>query len=105
MMPLTNLEYEFDLYEGKCQGCDNFTRVNDLALCEECNGKLDRDLIRQREWDYSASAFSVPKEKLEEFRAAVIKEYGEKYELIVPEKTIKNIQKNCTNKNGHNKHG
>jgi len=34
-------------FEGECQGCDMITRVNDLGLCEECSGKLERDLIRQ----------------------------------------------------------
>lgn len=76
----------FCFYEGECQGCDLFTRINDLGLCEECAGKLDRDLIRQRDWDYSALAFGVPHEKLETLRNEIIGRYGEKLELIAPKK-------------------
>jgi len=39
----------FGFSEGECHGCDLFTRLNDLGLCEECAGKLERDLIRQRD--------------------------------------------------------
>jgi hypothetical protein len=27
--------------------------LNDFGLCEGCAGKLERDLIRQRDWDYN----------------------------------------------------
>ena len=53
----------FGFYEGECQGCDLFTMLNDFGLCEGCAGKLDRDLIRQRDWDYSALACGVPAKK------------------------------------------
>jgi len=76
----------YGFYDGKCQGCDIFQPLNDLGLCEECDGKLDRDLIRQRDWAYSATAFGVPESKLEELRKHVIKQYGEKLELIAPSK-------------------
>jgi hypothetical protein len=42
----------FGLYEATCQACDGHARVNDLGLCETCDGKMDRDLIRMREWAY-----------------------------------------------------
>jgi hypothetical protein len=58
--------------------------VNDLGLCDECSGKLDRDLIRQRDWDYSVSAFGLDVAKREELRRQVIFQYGEKLELIAP---------------------
>ncbi len=74
----------FGFYEGECQGCDIFQSLNDLGLCEECAGKLDRDLIRQRDWHYSVSAFGAPESKLEELRKEVIKHYGKKHELIAP---------------------
>ena len=74
----------FGFYEGECQGCDIFQSLNDLGLCEECAGKLDRDLIRQRDWNYSVSAFGAPESKLEDLRKEVIKQYGEKLELIAP---------------------
>ena len=57
---------------------------SDGSLCEECAGKLERDLIRQREWDYSASAFGLPPEAREELRRRVIAEFGDALELIAP---------------------
>ena len=44
----------FGFFEGDCQGCDRFTTLNDFGLCEECAGKMERDLLLQRDWDYSA---------------------------------------------------
>ena len=76
----------FGFYEGECQGCDLFTRLDDLGLCEECAGKLERDLIRQRDWDYSAMAFGCPESKREDLRKEIIASYGEKMELIAPKK-------------------
>lgn len=79
---------QFGFHEAECRGCDMFARVDDLGLCEECAGKLDRDLIRQRDWEYSATAFGVPPERREELRSAIIREYGKELELItssVPE--------------------
>jgi hypothetical protein len=76
----------FGFYEGECRGCDLFTRLNDLGLCEGCAGKLERDLIRQRDWDYSALAYGCPESKREELRKEIIARYGEKLELIAPKK-------------------
>lgn len=76
----------FGFYEGECQGCDIFTRLNDLGLCEECAGKLERDLIRQRDWDYSALAYGCPEFEREELRKEIIARHGEKLELIAPKK-------------------
>jgi hypothetical protein len=73
---------EFVFYEGECQGCDIFTRVNDVGLCQECAAKLDRDLVRQRDWQYSTVAYGVPPDKREELRSKVIKQYGHDLELI-----------------------
>jgi len=76
------------LYDGQCLACDIWGRVNDLGLCEECDGKLDRDLIRQRAWAYSASAFGLGPDDREQLRRQVIAQYGEALELIAPpEKT------------------
>jgi len=75
---------DYGFFEGECQGCDDFKPLNDLSLCEECDRKLDRDLIRQRDWAYSMTAFGVPESKLEYLRNEVIKQYGEKLELIAP---------------------
>ena len=85
---------DFGLYEGECQGCDIIQPVNDLGLCEECNGKLERDMIRQRNWAYSALAFGCPEPKLEELRKEVIQQYGTKLELIAPTKGNQKKKKN-----------
>lgn len=52
--------FEFDedgdelwgFWDGQCRACDCFGRIDDSMLCENCAGKLERDLIRQRDWDY-----------------------------------------------------
>lgn len=82
-MPDNN--FLFGDFEATCQGCDAFATVDDLGLCEECAAKLDRDMIRQRYWDYSSTAFFTPKEKYEELRKHIIKNYGAALELIAPD--------------------
>ena len=74
----------FGYYEAECRGCDLFTILNDFGLCVECAGKLERDLIRQRDWDYSALAYGVPAENREALRNEIIGRYGGKLELISP---------------------
>lgn len=76
---------EFGFYEGECQGCESFSALDDMGLCEHCSEKFERDVIRQRNWDYSALAFGVPADKREELRRHIIKEYGEDLELIAPD--------------------
>jgi hypothetical protein len=73
-------------YEGQCQACDLFGPINDLSLCRDCGAKFERDLIRQRDWDYAASAFGLPAENREELRRQVIAHYGEKLELLASPK-------------------
>jgi hypothetical protein len=43
---------------------------------------LERDLIRQRDWEYSATAFLLSDEAREDLRRKVVAEYGEGLELI-----------------------
>jgi hypothetical protein len=81
-------------YEAECQGCDMFLPVNDLGLCEDCAGKLERDMIRKRDWSYSVLAFGCPKDKLEDLRSEIIKKHGKKYELISEDKSKKKKQRN-----------
>jgi hypothetical protein len=84
--------YEEDGYEsswsleGQCQACDTWGRVDDLGLCDDCAPKLERDLIRQREWDYSAMAFGVSPDDREKLRQQVIAQFGAALELIAPSK-------------------
>ena len=73
----------FGLWEGQCQACDTWGPVNDLMLCEECDAKIQRDLIRARDWDYVAAAFGLDDEGRERLRAEVIRQYGAKNELII----------------------
>ena len=93
--------HEYDLndddpwprYETECQGCDVWGPVGDDGLCKDCAGKLERDMIRQREWAYSCLAYACPKDKLEDLRNEVIKKYGENLELIAEEKPTRKRSK------------
>lgn len=60
-----------------------------MGLCEECAGKLERDLIRESYRDYTISGYGVDSAECEEIRKKVIKEYGEKLELIASNKPKK----------------
>lgn len=75
---------EFGLYDGMCIGCDIPGRINDMGLCEDCAGKLERDLIRQRAWDYSGAAFGLSADQREALRRQVVKQFGKALELIAP---------------------
>ena len=75
-------ENTFGLWEGQCQACEMWTRVNDMSLCQECDAKIQRDLIRARKWEYVAAAFGLDKEGRERLRAEVIHQYGAANELI-----------------------
>jgi hypothetical protein len=84
--------FEFDesddelwgLWDGQCQACDVYGPVDDMMLCENCAEKLERDLIRQREWDYAATAFGLSPADREKLRRQVIAQYGAALELILP---------------------
>jgi len=78
--------------EGECAGCDGYLPLNDLGVCDECAEKLDRDLIRQRDWAYSSLAFGVPVEQREALRQRIIQQFGDSYELISRLKTPKKKQ-------------
>ena len=79
-----DLEEPFGLWEGQCQACDMWGPVDDMMLCETCAAKLERDLIRRRDWDYSATAFALSPEAREDLRRQVIAQFGEALELIAP---------------------
>ena len=76
-------EETFGIWEGQCQACEVWGPVNDLMLCEECDAKVQRDLIRARDWDYVATAFGLDDEGRERLRAEVILQYGAQNELII----------------------
>lgn len=56
--------------------------VNDLGPCENCCAKLEDDLIRMHDWEYSAETFGVPDELLEALRGRVVRDYTAAYELL-----------------------
>lgn len=97
----------FGFYEGECQGCDLFSMLNGFGLCEECAGKLERDLIRQRDWEYSVLAYGCPESKREELRKEIVARYGEKLELIgpkdEPQRKRKKKRKGKRKKGGRNR--
>jgi hypothetical protein len=71
---------------GECAGCELRRPLDDTGLCEECAARLDRDMIRERAWEYSATAFfHYDPQDYETLREKVIAEYGPAYELILPE--------------------
>ena len=69
---------------GECASCDMFRPLDDQDLCLSCADMLERDLIRQRDWEYSATAFLLSDEAREKLRRKVVAEYGEGLELIDP---------------------
>jgi hypothetical protein len=65
-----DIDEMFPSAEGSCHGC----------------GKLERDLIRKSDWDYTVSGYGLPKSEREGLRKKVIKAYGDELELIAPDK-------------------
>ncbi len=78
----TNHDNDHALDSGFCRNCKAPLPVNDLGLCDDCYAKLERDLIRMRDWEYSAEAFGVPDAQLEALRDCIIRDYGAAYELL-----------------------
>ena len=81
---IEEMEPDFGWWEGDCAGCAVFGPVNDNGLCAGCAPKLERDLIRNREWAYSAAAFGLNEKQCEDMRRQIVKEFGERLELIAP---------------------
>lgn len=70
---------------GACVGCDRLvTQCDDLGLCPDCAAKLDRDMVRDRDWERSWTAWHTPDDQREALRAEVIARYRAQYELIAP---------------------
>jgi hypothetical protein len=79
------LEPPFDIL-GECAGCDTHAPLDRQGLCEECADKLERDLIRLGDWDYTAIGFGLPEHQRESYRERVIAEFGWEMELIADER-------------------
>lgn len=71
-------------YEAECAGCEQFLIVNELGVCEDCSQKLERDLVRNRDWAHSAIAYGASVEQREDMRKQIVDTYGEALELIAP---------------------
>jgi hypothetical protein len=87
MIEDTDQDLAFGDCEGMCQACDAWTALNDIGLCEECAAKVDRDMIRKRDWEYSAAAFGYPVDQREALRQHIIAQYGEPLEILAAEPT------------------
>jgi hypothetical protein len=70
----------------ECVGCGLPLPLNEQGLCADCNAKLERDLIRARDWEYTTTAYFLSAEQQEALRARIIREYGAKNELLVEDK-------------------
>lgn len=77
----------FTTAQAECYGCDLVAEVDDMMLCSECASKLDRDMIRLRDWDRSMTAWTTPKDKRESLRSEIIKKHGAHLELISVEES------------------
>jgi predicted amidophosphoribosyltransferase len=68
-----------------CVGCDQVVaQRDDLGLCPACAAKLDRDMIRDRDWERSWTAWHTPADQRNALRATVVARYGARYELLAP---------------------
>jgi hypothetical protein len=80
-----------------CAACDLPLPLNEQGLCQECAAKLERDLIRARDWEYSYAALLSP-ERQESLRTEIIREFGAANELLaVPKPKPKNKRSRSTN--------
>ena len=68
-----------------CIACDQVVpQRDDLGLCPNCAATLDRDMMRDRDWERSWTAWHTPADQREALRAQVVARYGARYELIAP---------------------
>lgn len=86
-MKVSRNKYEEGWNSWECVGCDLPLPLNDLGLCAECAAKLERDLIRARDWEYTTTAIFLSAEQQAALRARIIREYGAKNELLVEDKS------------------
>ena len=81
-------ETDFGRHEAECAGCEQFHHVNESGLCENCSQKLERDLIRKRDWAYSVTAYGMSDERREDMRRQIVDNFGEGLELVAPPRQI-----------------
>lgn len=80
---------DFGIYEAECAACDSVLRVDGSGLCQACGSKLERDLIRKRDWAYSVSAYAMTDEQREDLRRQVVSKFGDRVELVATSKSDK----------------
>ena len=78
---------------GECAACGLFQILYNNYMCEECTGMLERDLIRQKDWEYSAIAYGMSDNQREELYKETIRKYGNDLEMIKMDKRKKNRNK------------
>ena len=69
-----------------CQGCDVQTTLNALGFCNTCSDKLDRDLMRLRNWEHTTLGADLEVGERENQRRDIISQYGKELELILPKR-------------------
>lgn len=84
-MKAHRVAHDDDQNSWECAACGLPLPLNEMELCAECAAKLERDLIRARDWEHSY-AFVLPPERQEALRKQVIREYGAANELLVTRK-------------------
>ncbi len=68
----------------ECKGCDATSALNELGLCNDCADKLDRDMLRLRDWDFTKLSIGLQPEERENLRRQIISQHGKELELILP---------------------
>lgn len=81
-----DVDDEFGAYEASCAACDELCRLDDVGLCRDCRAKLERDLLRKRDWAYSATAFGMTEEQRELTRKQIVQQFGQDLELVAVSK-------------------
>jgi len=67
---------------GKCQACEEYCDdLNDIMMCDECDGITQRNMIRMKAWDYVVEGAFANDKAREKLYQTVIKKYGRKEEL------------------------
>ena len=96
-MKAQHTAFDDRLNSWECIGCNLPLALNEQGLCAECAGKLERDLIRSRDWEYSYAAL-LTTERQEALRTQIIREFGAANELLVaPRPKPKNKRSHSTN--------
>ena len=67
---------ELEQLSGECRACEDIGFVTYDMLCFPCAQEVERDLLRMRDWDYSALAYGLSAVDREDLRKRIIADYG-----------------------------